>query len=176
MRSEYATLWLPAQGRHPRCCLPPGSTTPACWTSPRRRPRSGSGRSRASTPWRSARSSTRPWTCGTRCARPAVRTSSWCRSGPGRPPSARWRWSTGSGDTLTFRAADVQILETIAAHAAVAVENSRLVERLRYDAYHDRLTSLPNRRRITVCTRRVGQGPRARRGRRRPALRRGRVA
>ena len=34
------------------------------------------------------------------------------------------------GGQLTFRTADVQVLETIAAHAAVAVENSRLVERL----------------------------------------------
>ena len=53
------------------------------------------------------------------------------------------------GDASHFRAGDVQVLETIAAHAAVAVENSRLVDRLRYDAYHDRLTGLPNRRRIT---------------------------
>ncbi|MCO8275671.1 bifunctional diguanylate cyclase/phosphodiesterase [Actinoplanes sp. TRM 88003] len=53
------------------------------------------------------------------------------------------------GDPRTFRGADVQVLETIAAHATAAVENSRLVERLRYDAYHDRLTSLPNRRRLT---------------------------
>jgi diguanylate cyclase (GGDEF)-like protein len=53
------------------------------------------------------------------------------------------------GDTRSFRDADVQVLETIAAHVAVAVENSRLVDRLRHDAYHDRLTALPNRRRIT---------------------------
>ncbi|MEV4345473.1 bifunctional diguanylate cyclase/phosphodiesterase [Actinoplanes sp. NPDC049596] len=53
------------------------------------------------------------------------------------------------GDTRTFRPADVQVLETIAAHVAVAVENARLVDRLRYDAYHDRLTGLPNRRRVT---------------------------
>src|SRR4029450_8558898 len=53
------------------------------------------------------------------------------------------------GGQLTFRTADVQVLETIAAHAAAGVENARLGERLRYDAYHDRLTTLPNRRRIT---------------------------
>src|SRR4029450_10453578 len=61
------------------------------------------------------------------------------------------------GGQLTFRTADVQVLETIAAHAAVAVENSRLVERLRYDAYHDRLTALPNRRRITDALTQAGK-------------------
>ncbi len=50
-----------------------------------------------------------------------------------------------------FRKADVQVLETVAAHAAVAVENSRLVERLRYDTHHDRLSKLPNRRRVVVA-------------------------
>ncbi|MEV6343335.1 bifunctional diguanylate cyclase/phosphodiesterase [Actinoplanes sp. NPDC051851] len=52
------------------------------------------------------------------------------------------------GAYTTFRDADVQVLETIATHVAGAVENSRLVDRLRYDAYHDRLTALPNRRRM----------------------------
>jgi len=52
------------------------------------------------------------------------------------------------GDVSTFEAGDVRLLETLAAHAAVAVENSRLVDRLRHDAYHDALTGLPNRRRL----------------------------
>ena len=53
------------------------------------------------------------------------------------------------GDLTNFGEGDVRLLEAIAAHAAVAVENSRLVDRLRHDAYHDGLTGLPNRRRIT---------------------------
>ncbi len=52
------------------------------------------------------------------------------------------------GDTTSFSAEDVRLLETVAAHTSVAVENARLVERLRFDAYHDALTGLPNRRRM----------------------------
>ena len=43
---------------------------------------------------------------------------------------------------------DVRLLGTVAAHASVAVENSRLVDRLQFDAHHDALTGLPNRRRL----------------------------
>jgi diguanylate cyclase (GGDEF)-like protein len=52
-------------------------------------------------------------------------------------------------DPATFGPDDVRLVETVAAHTAVAVENSRLVDRLRFDAQHDALTGLPNRRRIT---------------------------
>ncbi len=55
------------------------------------------------------------------------------------------------GDVAHFVPADVELLEAVAAHAAVAVENSRLVERLRFDAYHDPLTRLPNRRRVSAA-------------------------
>ncbi len=53
------------------------------------------------------------------------------------------------GDRLRFGIEDIRLLETLAAHGAVAVENSRLVDRLRFDAYHDQLTKLPNRRRLS---------------------------
>ncbi|XNL28587.1 sensor domain-containing phosphodiesterase [Longispora sp. K20-0274] len=54
------------------------------------------------------------------------------------------------GDLTSFEPHEVRLLETLAAHVAVAVENSRLVDRLRFDAYHDSLTGLPNRRRMTA--------------------------
>jgi diguanylate cyclase (GGDEF)-like protein len=55
------------------------------------------------------------------------------------------------GDLTHFGPGDVRLLEAVAAHAAVAVENSRLVDRLRHDAAHDGLTGLPNRRRVTAA-------------------------
>ncbi len=52
------------------------------------------------------------------------------------------------GDVTFFGPDDVRLLETVGAHAAVAVENGRLVDRLRHDADHDKLTGLPNRQRM----------------------------
>ncbi|HSV67850.1 MAG TPA: EAL domain-containing protein [Mycobacteriales bacterium] len=40
---------------------------------------------------------------------------------------------------------DRQVLENLGTHLAAAIENQRLVDQLRHDAYHDRLTGLPNR-------------------------------
>ncbi|MGB8385744.1 MAG: GAF domain-containing protein, partial [Dermatophilaceae bacterium] len=61
----------------------------------------------------------------------------------------------GQVDTMTaadrmsavssFSPEDQRLLETLAAHAGVAVANTRLVDRLRHDARHDTLTGLANR-------------------------------
>ncbi|GAB3237534.1 EAL domain-containing protein [Glycomyces halotolerans] len=51
------------------------------------------------------------------------------------------------GEMSLFVPVDLELLETIAAHVSVAVDNSRLIDQLRYDAYHDPLTGLANRRR-----------------------------
>jgi diguanylate cyclase (GGDEF)-like protein len=56
------------------------------------------------------------------------------------------------GDTSTFDATDARLLETLANHSSVALENGRLVDRLsrevserEHQAMHDALTGLPNR-------------------------------
>jgi diguanylate cyclase (GGDEF)-like protein len=63
------------------------------------------------------------------------------------------------GSVAHFTIDDVRVVETLAAHIGVAVENSRLVDRLRYDANYDSLTGLPNRRRLLAV---VGEAIRSR--------------
>src|SRR5206468_4699526 len=49
------------------------------------------------------------------------------------------------GDVSTFDSEDGRLFETIANHASVALQNGRLMDRLRFEALHDSLTGLPNR-------------------------------
>jgi diguanylate cyclase (GGDEF)-like protein len=66
------------------------------------------------------------------------------------------------GSETAFGKEDVQLLETLSAHASIAVENSRLVDRLQFDANHDALTGLANRRRMleALGEAMTGRGPR----------------
>jgi diguanylate cyclase (GGDEF)-like protein len=49
------------------------------------------------------------------------------------------------GDVRTFDADDVLLLETVANHASVTLQNGELMDQLRHEAVHDALTGLPNR-------------------------------
>ncbi|MEO9009562.1 MAG: EAL domain-containing protein, partial [Nakamurella sp.] len=58
------------------------------------------------------------------------------------------------GETATFTADDLTLLQTLAGHLAIAGGNARLLERLAYDATHDALTGLANR---TFLSRQIDQ-------------------
>src|SRR5919202_418834 len=49
------------------------------------------------------------------------------------------------GEVRTFESNDVLLLETVANHASVALQNGELISQLRHEAMHDALTGLPNR-------------------------------
>jgi diguanylate cyclase (GGDEF)-like protein len=55
----------------------------------------------------------------------------------------------------TFSDDDLDLLQTLATHAAVVWQNNDLVARLRHDSHHDDLTTLPNRLAFSVAVTRV---------------------
>ena len=59
-----------------------------------------------------------------------------------------------AGDVSTFNGEDRRLFETFAGHAGVLLENDQVKEQLRYQAYHDALTGLPNR---SLFTQRVAE-------------------
>ena len=66
------------------------------------------------------------------------------------------------GDVPTFAEDDVRLLETVASHASVALQNGKLMDQLRHEAIHDALTGLPNRtalqRQMTAALEDVADG------------------
>jgi diguanylate cyclase (GGDEF)-like protein len=66
------------------------------------------------------------------------------------------------GDVPTFAVDDVRLLETVASHASVALQNGKLMDQLRHEALHDALTGLPNRaalqRQLTTALEEVADG------------------
>jgi diguanylate cyclase (GGDEF)-like protein len=50
------------------------------------------------------------------------------------------------GDVATFDAENLKVFETLANHAAMSLENHELIDQLQWEALHDTLTGLGNRR------------------------------
>jgi diguanylate cyclase (GGDEF)-like protein len=150
MRAEYATLWMPAQARYPESLLSAraddrGLIDIAATPLGVRRRAVDSGETIVVTPKlgdEPLRSELRA--VGTKDAIVVPLRS-------GGAVIGTLEVAGRMGDATYFTDEDARLLETIAAHASVAVENSRLVERLRFDANHDTLTGLPNRRRMMTA-------------------------
>ncbi len=148
LQAEYATLWLPAQGRHPEVLLSARADDKGLLDV------AGAPESLRKQAVETGQTVAAGAKLGDDVLRSQLREfgAKDAIIVPLRASSAvigTLEVAGRLGDNLNFGPGDVRLLEAVAAHAAVAVENNRLVDRLRFDAYHDALTALPNRRRIS---------------------------
>ncbi|MET8192986.1 bifunctional diguanylate cyclase/phosphodiesterase [Micromonospora sp. NPDC005222] len=151
MQAEYATLWLPAQGRHPETLLTARVDDPGLLDEARTpqalREKVRSARRTVAVGHGVTTDDEFRADLAERRIKDAVAVP--LRSGP--VVIGTLEVANRLGDGNHFTPADIAVFETVAAHAAVALENTRLVDRLRHDAEHDLLTKLPNRRRMTAA-------------------------
>jgi diguanylate cyclase (GGDEF)-like protein len=154
MQAESATLWLPAQGRHPEVLLSSRFDYPGLLDS-------------APTPdvlRQRAMHYDQTVFVGPKHGSEALLAALREKGGkdaivvPLRSGTVVVGTLEVAGGNFAFGPDDVRLLETLAAHAGVAVENSRLVDRLRFDANNDPLTELPNRRRLLEALDEAMQG------------------
>ncbi|ASW53513.1 bifunctional diguanylate cyclase/phosphodiesterase [Plantactinospora sp. KBS50] len=151
MQAEYATLWLPAQGRHPEVLLSArvddsGLLDVAPIPAAVRKRAIQERRTLAIGSRLEGGDRLRTMLHGT-----DVKDALVVPLRSGSAMIGTLEVVNRLSDVGHFRPGDVPVFETVAAHTAVALENSRLVDRLRFDAYHDGLTKLPNRRRMTAA-------------------------
>ncbi|MEW2432161.1 bifunctional diguanylate cyclase/phosphodiesterase [Micromonospora sp. NPDC047644] len=149
MQAEYATLWLPALGRHPEVLLTarvddPGLLDVVRTPASLRQRAADEGRTIAVGRAFDEESNERQ-----ALSEGKIKDVIVVPLRSGQAVIGTLEVANRLSDVGHFTPGDIPIFETVAAHAAVALENSRLVDRLRHDAHHDTLTRLPNRRRIT---------------------------
>lgn len=149
MQAEYATLWLPALGRHPEVLLTArvddsGLLDVVRTPASLRQRAAGEGRTIAVGRAFDEESNERQ-----ALSHGKIKDVIVVPLRSGQAVIGTLEVANRLSDVGHFTPGDIPVFETVAAHAAVALENSRLVDRLRHDAHHDTLTRLPNRRRIT---------------------------